>query len=293
MDTLPQAPGYYKFMVGHTEVICVNDGILSSNINAVRGVSVEQVRALLDLSFFPAQVHCSSNNYIIRSGGRTALVDTGAGPFIYDTSGKMLQHAASAGILPVDIDTILFTHIHPDHISGLMDLAWNKIFPHALLKMHVAEYEFWLSPDPQSKKIDHVKHEADHVIRFMTPYAGQIEVFGGGEVFPGVSAVALPGHTPGHTGYLIKSQGEELLIWGDIIHWPIVQFALPEAAVTYDVDPIQAIVTRRNILHKAASSGLLVAGMHLYFPGFTRIRRDGDAFAMAPVPWGHPPFGKR
>lgn len=288
MYEFPITPGFYKFMIGDIEFICVSDGILSSDINAVRGVSVEQVRALFDKSFFPSAVKCSTNNYIIRSHGRTALVDSGAGSFIYETSGKMLQNAAAAGVYPEQIDTILFTHIHPDHISGLMDANWEKIFPRAAMKMHVSEFEFWLAADPMSKKISHVKHEADHVIRFMEPYLEQIETFTSGDVFPGVSAVPLPGHTPGHTGYLIHSQGEELLIWGDIIHWPVVQFALPEAAMTYDVDPDRSVFTRREILQNASSSGLLVAGMHLYFPGLTRVRREGTAFAMAPVPWGHP-----
>lgn len=287
MQDIPKAPGFYRFMTGDIELICISDGTLLSDIHAVVGVSIEQVRALFDASFFPSTVRCSTNNYIIRSQGRTALVDTGAGPFIYETSGKMLEHAAAAGITPGDIDTVLFTHIHPDHISGLMDANWKKVFPHAVLKMHAAEFEFWLSDDPQSRKMDHVKHEANHVIRFMSPYLDQIELFGDGEVFPGVNAVALPGHTPGHTGYLVSSQGKEILIWGDVIHWPVVQFALPDAAMTYDVDPIQAAKTRWDILNKAASTGLLVAGMHLWFPGFTRVRREGAAFAMAPVPWGH------
>ncbi|MBS1597344.1 MAG: MBL fold metallo-hydrolase [Bacteroidetes bacterium] len=293
MQGLPKTPGFYRFMAGDIEVICINDGILSGDINAVRGVSIEQVRALFDESFFPSEVRCTTNNYIIRSQGHTALVDTGGGSFIIDTAGKMLENAAAAGISPSDIDTILFTHIHPDHISGLMDANWKKIFPQAVLKMHAAEFEFWLSEDPPSRKIAHVKHEADHVIRFMTPYFDQIERFERGEVFPGVNAVALPGHTPGHTGYLISSQGEEILIWGDIIHWPVVQFALPDAAMSYDVDPVKATATRWDILNKVASSGLLVAGMHLYFPGFTRVRREGNAFAMAPVPWGHATYAER
>jgi glyoxylase-like metal-dependent hydrolase (beta-lactamase superfamily II) len=292
MNNFPEAPGYYRFRVGDIEVVCINDGILDGDIQAVVGISVDDARALFDASFFHKEVRNTSNNYIIRSQGRAALVDTGAGPFIYETSGKLLQHAAAAGISPADIDTILFTHIHPDHISGLMDANWQKVFPHAVIKMHTAEYNFWLSDSPQSKTMDHVKHEADHVIRFLTPYLDQIECFDEGEVFPGVTAVALPGHTPGHTGYLVESLGEQLLIWGDIIHWPLVQFALPDAAMTYDVDPVLATKTRWDILNKVAASGLLVAGMHLYFPGLTRVRHEGVAFAMAPVPWGYPLFAK-
>lgn len=292
MQVLTNAPGFYRFMVGDIEIICVNDGTLSSDINAVVGVPVEQVRTLFNASFLP-EVRCTTNNYIIRSQGHTALVDTGAGAFIDDTAGKLLENATAAGISSADIDTILFTHIHPDHISGLMDAAWNKVFPHAVLKMHAAEFEFWLSKDPRSQKIAHVKHEADHVIRFMTPYLDQIELFESGEGIPGVTAVLLPGHTPGHTGYMVSSQGEEMLIWGDIVHWPVVQFALPDASMTYDVDPVQAAATRRDILNKAASGGLLIAGMHLYFPGLTRVRREDNAFAAIVVPWGHAPFPKR
>ena len=196
MKNNQQAPGFYRFHAGDIEVICVNDGTLSSDINAVVGVSVEQARALFDESHFPIEVRNATNNYIIRSQGRTALVDTGGGPYLDFTAGKLLQNSAAAGISPADIDTILFTHIHPGHCSGLMDINWKKVFPHAVLKMHAAEFEFWLSEDPLSKRIEHVKHEADHVIRFLTPYLDQIELFEGGEVFPGVNARALHGHTP-------------------------------------------------------------------------------------------------
>lgn len=286
MQDLPNSPGFYRIMVGDIEVISVSDGILEGDINAVLGIPVDQACALFSASFFPLPVRNSSNNFIVRSQGKTALVDTGAGPFLYKTSGRMLENAAAAGVFPADIDTILFTHIHPDHISGLMDSSWKKVFPNAALKMHRAEFQFWLSEDPQSRKIHHVKHEADHVVRFMSPYLDQVEVFEEGEVFQGVKVVPLPGHTPGHSGYLISSKGEELLIWGDVIHWPAVQFTLPDAAMTYDVDPVQATATRWNILKKAASTGLLVAGMHLYFPGIIRLREEGRAFAMAPAPWG-------
>lgn len=284
------APGFYPCKIGNIELICISDGILLSNINAVIGVSIEKARALFDESFFPQDVCCSSNNYIIRSQGRTALVDTGAGPFIYSSSGKMIDNIAAAGISLSAIDTVLLTHLHPDHISGLMDNNWKKVFPNAVLKIHEAEFQFWLSENPPAQKIAHVKHEADHVIKFMTPYLNQIEIFTEGEVFPGVYTNALPGHTPGHTGYLIRSQGEELLIWGDIVHWPIVQFTLPDAAMIYDVDPVEATATRWKIFTKAASTGLIVAGMHLWFPGFTRIRRKDDAFVMAPIPWDQPLF---
>jgi glyoxylase-like metal-dependent hydrolase (beta-lactamase superfamily II) len=272
--------GHHRLNIGDIEIICVSDGVLESDINAVLGIPVSQARALLDAAGLVGQVHCQSNNFIVRSGGRTALVDAGAGPHIYPSSGKMLAHAAAAGINPADIDTILLTHAHPDHISGLMDAEMKKVFPHVVLKMHRAEHGFWLSDDPDSRKIAHVKHEAEQVECFLRPYQDQIELFEEGEVFPGVTSLPLPGHTPGHTGFMVRSGSEALLIWGDIIHWPVVQFAFPEAAMTYDVDPVQAVATRRQILQEAAATNLLVAGMHLPFPGFTRVKWEDAGFGM-------------
>jgi glyoxylase-like metal-dependent hydrolase (beta-lactamase superfamily II) len=282
-----QGPGYYRLLLGDIEVICISDGILDSDLNAVVGVSKEVCSKLFAESFFSAEPRCSTNVFIIRSQGRTALIDTGAGPHIYTTSGKFFLNASVAGISASDIDTIIFTHIHPDHISGLLDSAGNKVFPHTQLKMARSEHSFWLSDDPPARKIAHVKHEADHVVCFLTPYRHKMELFDGGEVFPGVFALPLPGHTPGHTGYFVKSRGHELLIWGDVIHWPIVQFRRPDASMSYDVDPVQAAATRIQILQESAACGRLIAGMHLFFPGLTRVRRDGSAFAMVPYPWGH------
>lgn len=281
-----QAAGYYRFNVGDVEVICVNDGILASDINAVLGVPIEECRRKFEEARFPSRVLCTSNVFIIRAAGRTALVDTGSGPHYDCNSGKLFQNMAAAGVSIEDIDTILFTHIHPDHISGLLDADNHKVFARQRLRMARAEHEFWLSDAPRSKQIDHVKHEADYVIKFLAPYRSQIDLFEEGEVFPGVTAVPLPGHTPGHTGYRISSAGDELLIWGDVLHWPLVQFARPEAAMIYDVDPQRAVATRRSILSEAAASGTLVAGMHLFFPGLIRVRREADGFAMVPVPWG-------
>jgi glyoxylase-like metal-dependent hydrolase (beta-lactamase superfamily II) len=146
-----QVPGYYRLLVGDIEVICVNDGSLSSDINAVRGVSTAECSQLFAESFFPAEPRCTTNVFIIRSQGRTALIDTGGGPHLDATAGKLLENATAAGVSPKDIDMILFTHVHPDHVSGLLDANNGKVFPHVTIKMARSEKLFWLSDKPHRK----------------------------------------------------------------------------------------------------------------------------------------------
>ena len=121
--------------------------------------------------------------------------------------------------------------------------------------------------------------------RQMAPYLDRLELFAGGKVAPGITAVPLPGHTPGHTGYRIASNGESLLVWGDIAHVPEVQIARPDVTVIYDVDPAEAKASRRRILAETATDRSLVAGMHLHFPGYAHVLRDGDDYRLFPEPW--------
>jgi glyoxylase-like metal-dependent hydrolase (beta-lactamase superfamily II) len=112
-----------------------------------------------------------------------------------------------------------------------------------------------------------------------------MRTFAGGEVFPGVTALPIPGHTPGHTGYLIESGGQRVFIWGDVVHMPEVQVPRPEVSMVVDTDPTMAADTRRRVFDMVASEGLLVTGMHLHFPGFARVLRDGSGYRLVPEAW--------
>jgi glyoxylase-like metal-dependent hydrolase (beta-lactamase superfamily II) len=216
------------------------------------------------------------------------LIDTGCGPYFGPTAGRLLHNLSAAGLSPVQIDTILLTHIHPDHSAGLTDLSNDGlVFPNAALVMHQDELEHWFD---DARMAAAAELGGDFFFRTgreqVEPYRDRWRPFQGTvEVFPGVNAMPLPGHTPGHTGYLVESQGDRLLIWGDIIHIPEIQVARPEVTMTFDCDQTQAALTRATLFEDVASSALLVAGAHIDFPGFAHVVRCGTKFHLLPEPW--------
>lgn len=227
--------------------------------------------------------------FIIRSQGRTALVDTGGGPHLDATAGKLFENAAAAGVKVEDIDTILFTHIHPDHVSGLLDAKNRQSFSERESKRKMARSEnlFWLSDKPASKEIEHIKHEADHVIRFLTPYADQIEPFVDGGVprcdgGPPARATRLVTRAISSSRATTNSSSGAISYTGRSCSSAGRTQRCPTTSIRSRQRPHV-----RRILEESSSNGRLVAGMHLFFPGLTRVRRDGDAFAMVPFPWGH------
>jgi glyoxylase-like metal-dependent hydrolase (beta-lactamase superfamily II) len=226
------------------------------------------------------------NCFIIHSGGRTALVDTGCGNKMAATGGKLMENLAAAGIAPAEVDTVLLTHMHPDHSNGLTDDSGTAIFPNAELVAHEAEARHWLDDAMMARVDDTSKlRNFQHARQQIAPYAGRHRTHAGGEVFPGVTAMPFPGHTPGHSGYLIASGGESLLIWGDIVHVPEVQVPRPEVTMAFDVDPVQAAAMRRRVFDMVATDRVLVAGMHLHFPAYGHLVKRADGFALLPEAW--------
>jgi glyoxylase-like metal-dependent hydrolase (beta-lactamase superfamily II) len=202
------------------------------------------------------------------------------------TLGRLAGNLAAVGVKPEDIDTILVTHLHPDHVGGLVDGSGQAVFPKAELVVHAADATHWSdetvlanAPDGQEKQFVLLSRAT------LAAYRDCTRTITGGEPFPGITAVPAPGHTSGHTGWLIASAGDALLIWGDIVHLPGVQFAHPEAGMAFDVDGAQAIATRRRIMDMAATDRLRVAGMHLDFPSFGHVVRAGGAYAFVPEVW--------
>jgi glyoxylase-like metal-dependent hydrolase (beta-lactamase superfamily II) len=179
------------------------------------------------------------------------------------------------------------THLHPDHVGGLVDGSGRALFPNAELTVHADEQAYWSDPKVLANAAEgEAKQWVELTLAALAAYRGRTRPITAGEVLPGISAVPEPGHTPGHTGWLIASGGETLLIWGDIVHLPGIQFARPDAALPgVDVDSAEATATRRRIMDMAAADRLRVAGMHLDFPSFGHVAREGGHFAFVPDPW--------
>ncbi len=282
-----QVSALHHRRVGDIVVTAVSDGYLDGSLSVLRNIEQDEAARLLTEAFRPVPRRSSVNCFVIRSQGRTALIDCGCGSAMQATAGKLFDNLAAACVGPAEIDTMLLTHMHPDHSNALADDEGRARFPNAVLAMHEAELAYW-TDDAQMVRVEHTGNGVAYFAAArlqMAPYRSRLRLFQGGEVFPGVTAVPLPGHTPGHTGYLVASGGERLLIWGDIVHVPEIQIPRPEVTIQFDVDPVQAAETRRRILERVSADRQLVAGMHLHFPGYTYVTRDGGSYRLVPEAW--------
>lgn len=280
-----QVPGIYHRRVGDILVTALSDGYYDTPMAAYRGITEDEAAARFTSRFQRVPPRVAINAFLIRSGGKTALVDTGAGETMGPTLGILPQTLAATGINATDIDTVLLTHLHPDHSNGLTGADGTALFGSAELVVSEDDVRF-RQDDGARAPFDAVAQLKyfDRPRQQIAPYANRMRD-ARGEVFPGVTAVPLPGHTPGHTGYMVTSGTEALLIWGDICHAPELQLPNPDVSVIFDVDGEAASKTRRRVLDWVASDQLLVAGMHMHFPGFLHIVRDGDGYAGVPENW--------
>jgi len=267
--------------VGDFTVIAVSDGVLNTNHDVILGIDraeSERLTGIVTGQPIPLDVNC----FVIRHNGRDILVDAGSGHTMGPTLGQLPKNLRAIGIAPEAIETILITHLHPDHSLGLLDEAGRAVFPKATLVVHEIEAAFWLDRTPQLNDSERVTRNTKAQRTVTAPYRERIRRITDGEVLPGVSAMLRPGHTPGHTNWLIQSGGDRLLIWGDIVHLASVQMARPDATLVFDVEPQVARATRERVLDWAATEYLRVAGAHLGFPGFGHVVRAGNGFAYAP-----------
>src|SRR6202140_999733 len=285
-QSIQQIPGVYHRKIGDIVVTAISDGYLDGSLDVMRNVDLEKAQQLLRDAFRPAR-RTSVNAFLIHSKGRIAIVDTGSGTYLLPTAGFVQRNLAAAGIDPKSIDTVLLTHMHPDHSAGLTDMSNGQLlYPNAELVMHENEPAHWFDDGAMSKA-----DERSRRLYFLAgreqvaPYKNRTRLFRQGEVFPGVTAVPSLGHTPGHTAYLIASGNDQLMIWGDTVHVPEVQTAFPEAGMAFDTDLTAAAASRRRMFDRVAAGGVLIAGMHLHFPAFSRLARKGEAYALVPEAW--------
>ena len=283
-----QIPGAYRRWIGDIVVTAISDGYLDGTLDVMRNVDIEKARQILQDAFRPAR-RTSVNTFLVHSKGRLAIIDTGSGNYLQPSAGFVQRNLAAAGIDAREIDTVLLTHMHPDHSAGLVDMSSGALlFPNAELVMHENELAYWFDDgemakaDPRSAKL---YFEAGR--EQVAPYKSRTRLFQQGEVFPGVTAVPSLGHTPGHTAFLIASGNDQLMIWGDTVHVPEVQTAFPDAGMAFDTDLAAAAAARKRMFDRVAADGVLIAGMHLHFPAFSRLRRHGDGYALYPEAWVH------
>lgn len=281
-----QIPAVYHRRIGDIVVTALADGVAIRDHKMMIGVSEDEGAQHFQAAFRD-HFALSINTFLIHSAGRLALIDTGSGTYLGPDAGHLPSNLRAAGVDPAAIDTILLTHMHPDHSAGLTNRDTGaKHFPNAQLVAHENEPKHWFDDGAMSRASERERVMMFQQARDQTaPYLAKMRRFTDGEVFPGVTALPCPGHTPGHTAYMISSNDETLLIWGDIVHIPEVQVPRPDVSMVVDVDPAMAATSRKRMFDMAASERLLVTGMHLHYPGFGHVARDGDSWRFAPEPW--------
>lgn len=265
--------------VGAFSVTPVSDGVLYSNHDVILGIAKEDSARLTGVPYgqpLPLDV----NSFLIRHDGKLILSDAGSGHTMQPTLGKLPENLRALGAPPEAIDVIMLTHLHSDHSLGLVDPQGKPYFPKAELLIHEVEAAFWLDRALQPGDSERIVANSNKQRAVTAPYRDRIRRVRDGEVLPGISAMLRPGHTPGHTNWLMESGGERLLIWGDIVHLASVQLARPQARLIYDVDTEMAAKTRATVLDWCARERLTVAGAHLAWPGFGRVVRAGERFGI-------------
>jgi glyoxylase-like metal-dependent hydrolase (beta-lactamase superfamily II) len=268
-----------KKMIGDITVTALSDGVLTAPLDVVLGMDKAETERL---SGRKDSLPISVNAFLLRLNGKWALVDTGSGNTMGPTLGKLPDDLRAHGVAPGEIATIFLTHLHPDHSNGLVDNAGAAIYPNAEVILHETEAKFWLDRDPASGANERISRNIAKAAVTTAPYRRRMRTVRDGEVMPGVSAVLLAGHTPGHTGWLIQSGKDGLLIWGDLVHFASIQIARPDTGLIYDVDPQVACATRKRMFDRVAADKLKVGGAHLDFPGFGGIVQKGSGFAFEP-----------
>jgi glyoxylase-like metal-dependent hydrolase (beta-lactamase superfamily II) len=281
-----QAPAYYRIMLGDIEVTAISDGTVGLPVDKLLfDVDPQALQSALANAYLKPPVETSVNGFLINTGSKLVLIDAGAGPLFGPTLGKLVANLKLAGYQPEQVDEIYLTHMHPDHLGGLME-GEKLAFPNAVVRADKREAAFWLSQENLDKAPDDSKDFFRGAMASLNPYvkAGKFKPFEGDtDLGGGIKAVATYGHTAGHIVYTVESKGQNLIVWGDLIHVGSVQFPNPSVVIHFDSDSKEALAQRLKIFAEVAKQGDIVAAAHLSFPGIGHIRPAGSGYTWLPI----------
>jgi glyoxylase-like metal-dependent hydrolase (beta-lactamase superfamily II) len=273
-----QVPAFYRFNVGEFQATIVSDGPLplGEPSASMKGITKEDIAKALTENFLPTgNIVLEQNNLVLNTGTRLALFDSGMGTskMFGPTTGRLLSGLSSARIDPAKIDDVICTHAHIDHIGGLASATGKRYFPNATIHISKADYDFWTD---ETKLSGDLKAFVMHARQNLLPYKNRIKFFEDGkDVIPGVQAMATPGHTVGHSIFIIKSGGASLVFLGDITHHQILLTEKPKTEFAYDTDPKQAVQTRLKVFDMLSSQKLPFVAYHFPWPGIGYLGKTG------------------
>lgn len=280
-------PGALRRRIGTIEVTALLDGYLDVDEAALVGHDPAVAKQLaLDSFHNPGPQRIPVSAYLVNTGDKLILVDAGTSDTFGPTLGKLPAALKAIGVVPADIDILAITHLHPDHIDGALAPDGSALFPNAELVVTEADHRFWHDDGSMNQAEGAMQGFFLGARKGVAAYKSRLRLIADdAEVAPGIRAQALPGHTPGHTGFRIDSGAESLLIWGDVAHLATYQFANPDWALVFDTDVEQARNTRKRVLDQATTDRMMIAGMHLPFPGFGHVAREADGYRFILAEW--------
>jgi glyoxylase-like metal-dependent hydrolase (beta-lactamase superfamily II) len=277
---------YYRFDHGKMQITMVSDGPLPLGApgDAFLGLSKGDIDSLLKNNFLaPDNIVLEQNCPVVNTGGKLVLFETGMGSskMFGPTTGRLIRSLAEAGIRPRDIDAVVCSHAHIDHIGGLVDARGRRLFPRAQVYISQADFDFWTDDkDPKKNKAF-----VDHARKNLLPYRDRIVfVKDGQEFLPGITAMAAPGHTVGHTVFMVTSEGKSIALIGDLTHHQILLTEKPRTEFAYDTDPKQSAATRVRILDMLAAQRIPMLAYHFPWPGLGHVAKNGDGFRYFATP---------
>ena len=283
-----QVPYYYRFPLGKFQITMVSDGPLplGEASGAFLGASKDELNKLLADNYLPsANVVLEQNSPVVNTGTHLVLFDTGMGTqkMFGPQTGRLIRSLLEAGIAPAQIDAVVISHAHIDHIGGLVNAANQRLFPNAKIYLSQADFDFWTD----EKKIadPKVKDFVLHARKNLLPYRDRLVwVKDGQAVLPGITALAAPGHTVGHTIYMIESEGQKACFVGDLTHHQVLLVERPRLEFAYDTDPKQSAATRVKMLDMLAANKIPLMAYHFPWPGYGHVSKQGDGFRYHPSP---------
>ena len=282
-----QAPGYFRTKVGAFEVTALFDGGGQIDPKLLHA-DIGKINQLMGRVFSDANnIRGAIAAFLVNTGTQLILVDSGTGGHWGGPAlGHLVENMKLSGYTPEQVDLVLVTHLHADHVGGILARDGGLAFKNAIVRVAKADSDFWLSEEVAAKAPKEAQEFFALARAAAAPYlkAGRWQTFiGAQQLAEGVKSRPIVGHTPGHTGYEFTSEGQTLLVWGDVVHAAPVQLPNPEVGIAYDIDGPNAIKARQELFADISAKGTLIGGAHMPFPSLGRVRRDGDGYAWVPV----------
>ncbi|WP_373991841.1 MBL fold metallo-hydrolase [Duganella sp. BuS-21] len=272
-----QAPGFYRSTLGDFEITVLNDGTLDLPVDKLLKQPPAKTVAALDKAFQKSPLQTSVNGFLINTGSKLVLIDTGAASLFGPTLGQLLGNLKASGYKPEQVDEIYISHMHGDHVGGLA-ASEQRVFPNAVVRAGKLDADYYLNPTNLEKASAEAKDNFQGPMVSINPYvkAGKFQpIVANTELVPGIKSYFNGGHTPGHITYVVESKGQKLVLLGDLLHVQAVQFEDPGVGIQFDTDSKIATAERKEAFAAAAKEGYLIGAPHLSFPALGHVRGNG------------------